>query len=220
MIVSRGAFWLFVALFVGLITFAGSTPRYFFAEARAQDLPAALVVKPVSLPEKSLGSEQAAVTIIEYASMSCPHCASFGENVFPMLRSKYIDTGKVRFVFREFPLDLKAVAAAMVARCIGDSDTEKYFEAIRSLFQQQQDLLANTVGTLKRVGNSAGLDDKQLDGCVRDQALLEKLAADETYASQVLNVASTPTFFINGVRVIGTMSFEDFEEKVKPLLKR
>src|SRR6201999_2287038 len=101
--------------------------------ASAQSAIAAAVAKPVSLPDIVIGSPKAAITITEYASMSCPHCAAFGENVFPMLRSKYIDTGKVRFVFREFPLDIKAVAASMLVRCIGQGDSEKYLGAVELL---------------------------------------------------------------------------------------
>src|SRR5439155_15113526 len=102
---------------------------------------AAAVAKPVSLPDVTIGSAKAPVTITEYASMSCPHCAPFGENVFPMLRSRYIDTGKVRFVFREFPLDIKAAAASMLARCIANGDSEKYPGAVEILFKQQDSLM-------------------------------------------------------------------------------
>src|SRR3984885_16205049 len=101
----------------------------------AQSSAAELVAKPVALPDIAVGPAKAAVTITEYASMSCPHCAAFEQNVFPMLKSKYIDTGKVRFVFREFPLDIKAVAASMLARCIAADDAGKYFDAVSQLFK-------------------------------------------------------------------------------------
>ena len=104
--------------------------------ARAQSALAAQVAKPVSLPDIVIGSPKATVTITEYASMSCPHCAAWGENVFPMLRARYIDTGKVRFVFREFPLDLKAAGASMLARCIAKGDAEKYLAVIETMYQQ------------------------------------------------------------------------------------
>src|SRR4030081_2505190 len=103
----------------------------------AQNATAALVAKPMSLPDMVLGSPKASVTIIEYASMSCPHCAAFEENVIPMLKSKYIDTGAVRFVFREFPLDIKAAAVSMLARCIAKDDAAKFFGAVDTLFKQQ-----------------------------------------------------------------------------------
>jgi protein-disulfide isomerase len=91
------------------------------------------VAKPASLPDMALGPVKASVTIVEYASMSCPHCAAFEENVFPMLRSTYIDTGKVHFVFREFLLNIKAAVASMLARCIAADDAGKFFDAIETL---------------------------------------------------------------------------------------
>src|SRR3979490_634538 len=121
----------------------------------AESATAQLVVKPVSLPDMVLGSAKAAVSIVEYASMSCPHCAAFDENVFPMLKSKYIDTGTVRFVFREFPLAIKAAAASMLGRCIAGDDAEKYFGVVDTLFKQQDQLMEQTKDTLKLIGGRA-----------------------------------------------------------------
>src|SRR5262249_55033416 len=125
--------------------------------ARAQSALAAQVAKPVSLPDVSIGSSKATVTITEYASMSCLHCASCGENVFPMLRSRYIDTGKVRFVFREFPLDIKAAGASMLARCIAKGDAEKYLAVTATMYQQLEPLLARTKDTLILIGKLNGM---------------------------------------------------------------
>src|SRR5258707_10788561 len=126
----------------------------------AQGAMAAAVAKPVSLPDIAIGSVKAPITITEYASMSCPHCRAFGENVFPMLRSKYVDTGKVRFVFREFPLDIKAVAASMLARCIAKDDAEKYLGAVEILFKQQERLVAQTKDTLNFIGKLNGTNEQ------------------------------------------------------------
>ena len=152
--------------------------------------------------------------------MSCPHCAAFGENVFPMLRSKYIDTGKMRFVFREFPLDIKAVGASLLARCIANNDAGKYFGAVASLFQQQDQLMTDTILTLKRVGQQAGMNEPAVEACVKDQAQLDKLAADQKFALEVLKIDSTPTFFINGEIVKGNMSFEEFDKKIRSALRK
>ena len=173
---------LSLALFVALAAYPLA------GDAIAQETAAALLAKPVSLPDMALGSAKAPVTITEYASMSCPHCAAFGENVFPMLRSKYIDTGKVRFVFREFPLDIKAAAASMLARCIANNDAEKFFGAVSTLFQQQEQLMAQTRQTLTAIGKQAGMDDKAVEVCAKDQALLDKFAADQKFAFEVLKV--------------------------------
>jgi protein-disulfide isomerase len=188
--------------------------------ALADSATAALLAKPVSLPDMALGSAKAPVTIVEYSSMTCPHCADFAENVFPMLRSKYIDTGKVRFVSREFPLEIKAAGASMLARCAANGEAQKYFDATAMLFQQQQVLLEHTTDTLKAIGGKFGMSEDAVEACEKDNALLDKLRADYDFAFDKLKVDATPTFFINGERVKGSMSFEEFEKKLAPLLKR
>ena len=137
-----------------------------------------------------------------------------------MLRSRYVDTGKVRFVFREFPLDIKAVVAAMLARCIARDDSEKYFAAVEIMFKQQESLIGQTKDTLKFIGKLHGMSEQDVETCAKDQALLDKIAADQRYALDVLKVDSTPTFFVNGERLKGSMSFEELEERIRPLLKR
>jgi protein-disulfide isomerase len=189
-------------------------------EAHAQSAAAALVTKPPILSDMALGPEKAPVTVTEYASLTCPHCAAFEQNVFPMLKSKYVDTGKVRFVFRAFPLDIKAIAASMLARCIAGDDATKYFGAIDVLFKQQDQLVEHTKETLDLVGKQAGMDDHAVEACVKDQAVLDKLMADRNFAFETLKVDATPTFFINGEMSRGGPSFEELEAKLKPLLKR
>jgi protein-disulfide isomerase len=190
------------------------------APATAQGAPPALVSKPVSLPDMAVGTAKAPVTIVEYASMTCPHCAAFEQNVFPMLKSKYMDTGKVRFVFREFPLDIKAAAASMLARCIAGEDAGKFFATIDLLFKQQDQLMEQTKDTLKLIGKQAGMDDQAVEACEKDQVLLDKLKADQAFAFETLKVDATPTLFVNGERLRGAMSFEELEERIKPLLKK
>jgi protein-disulfide isomerase len=188
--------------------------------ALAQSAIAAAVAKPVSLPDMAIGSEKAPITITEYSSMSCPHCAAFGQNVFPMLRSKYVDTGKVRFVFREFPLDIKAAAASILARCIGKDDSEKYLSAVETIFKLQDRLMAQTKDTLMYVGKQHGMSEQDVETCEKDQTQFDKLTADQQYAVRELKVTSTPTFFFNGVRFQGAMSFEELEERISPLLRK
>ena len=168
----------------------------------------------------ALGPANATVTITEYASMTCPHCADFNENVFPKIKSEYIDTSKVRYVFREFPLDIKAAAGSMLARCIAKDDSGKYFAVIDMLFRQQNDwVLKNTTETLTRIGKQAGFSQQQVEDCLKDQALLDKIAADQKYAADVLKVNSTPSFFINGELIKGDTRFEEFDKRIKSLLK-
>ncbi|MFL5031212.1 MAG: DsbA family protein [Xanthobacteraceae bacterium] len=217
MIITRRVFTAALSL-TGLAALAGVSPFRLIADAIAQSGPD--VAKPVSLPDMALGPANAPVTITEFASMTCPHCAAFNETVFPKIKSEYIDTGKIRYVFREFPLDIKAAAGSMLARCIAKDDAGKYFAVIDMLFKQQNDwVLKNTTETLIRIGKQAGLSQQAVEDCLKDQALLDKIAADQKYASEVLKVDSTPTFFINGDKIKGETSFAEFDKRIKSLLK-
>lgn len=108
----------------------------------------------------------------------------------------------------------------MLARCIAKDDAEKYLGAVAVLFKQQDSLMDQTKDTLKLVGKLNGMSEEEVETCVKDQVLLDKLAADQRYAFDILKVDSTPTFFVNGERVKGAMSFEELEARLKPLLKR
>ncbi len=217
MIITRRAFTTLLSL-TGLAALSGLSPLRLIGSAMAQT--AADVAKPVSLPDMALGPEKAAVTITEFASMTCPHCAAFNDQVFPKIKAAYIDTGKIRYIFREFPLDIKAAAGSMLSRCIANGDAQKYFAVTDLLFRSQADWVTkNTAETLERIGKQAGLSQQQVDDCLKNQALLDKISADQKYASEVLKVDSTPTFFINGDKIKGETSFEEFQKKIDPLLK-
>ena len=217
MFITRRVFTTALSL-TGLAALAGFSPLRLITDAIAQS--ASDVAKPVSLPKMALGPANASVTITEYTSMTCPHCAAFNANVFPKIKSEYIDTGKVRYVFREFPLDIKAAAASVLARCIAKDDSGKYFAVIDLLFKQQNEwVVKNTAETLTRIGKQAGLTQQQVEDCLKDQALLDKIAADQKFAADVLKVNSTPTFFINGEMVRGEQTFEEFDKRIKSLLK-
>ena len=220
--ITRRAFTAALSL-TGVAAIAGLSPFRLVDQAFAQSQSAAAaadVAKPVSLPDMALGPKDAAVTITEYASMTCGHCAAFTENVFPKIKAAYIDTNKIRFIFREFPLDIKAAAGSMLSRCIAKDDPGKYFAATDMLFRQQNDwVLKNTTETLTRIGKQAGLSQQGVEECLKDQALLDKIAADQKYAAEVLKVNSTPTFFINGEMLKGETSFEEFDKRIKALMK-
>jgi protein-disulfide isomerase len=215
--ITRRAFTAALSL-TGLAALASFSPLRLIASAMAQS--ATDVAKPVSLPDMAIGSADAKVTITEFASMTCPHCAAFNAEVFPKIKSEFIDTGKVRYIFREFPLDIKAAAGSMLARCIAKDDAPKYFAVIDLLFRQQGDwVMKNTTETLTRIGKQAGLTQQQVEDCLKDQALLNKIEADQKYANEVLKVDSTPTFFVNGEKIKGETSIEEFEKRINPLLK-
>jgi len=222
LIITRRAFNAALSL-TGLAAVAGLSPWRLFGAAQAQAAAAvaADVAQPVSLPDMALGPKDAAVTIPEYASMTCPHCARFAEDVFPKIKAEYIDTNKIRYVFREFPLDIKAAAGAMLARCIAKDDAGKYFAVIDTLFRSQDTWTGSkTTESLKLIGKQTGLTEAEVESCLKDQALLDKIAADQKYANEILKVNSTPSFFINGDMVKGEIAFEDFKKKIDPLLKK
>ncbi|MDR3465059.1 MAG: DsbA family protein [Xanthobacteraceae bacterium] len=219
MTLTRRAFSALLSV-TGLAALTGLPLLRMIGSAAAQSLTAAEVAHPSSLGDMTLGADTATVTIVEYASMTCPHCAAFTLNVFPKLKAEYIDTGKVRFIFREFPLDVKAAAGSMLARCIGKSDSGKYFAVIDLLFRQQADwVMSNTADALKRIGRQAGLGADAVDACLKDQKLLDGIQETRDYAANTLKVNSTPSFFINGTLVKGETSIEAFEKLINPLLK-
>jgi protein-disulfide isomerase len=204
-----------------LVAVVGLSPLELISRAFADDAanPADLAT-PMPLGDMTLGQANAAVTIIEYASMTCPHCAHFHEAVYPTLKKEYIDTGKVRFIFREFPLDIKAAAGSMLARCVGKDDPNKYFAVVDILFKTQESWIPNdTVAALRRIGRQAGLSDQATDACLANQATLDAIKATQEHAADKLKVNSTPTFFVNGTILKGGAEIDEFRKAIDPLLK-
>jgi protein-disulfide isomerase len=169
-----------------------------------------------TLPEMSMGKADAKVTIVEYASMTCPHCAHFHATTLPDLKTKYIDTGKVRLVFREFPFDPRAEAGFMLARCSGDN----YFPMVDVLFKQQMQWAAvdNSKDALLQIARLAGFTQEKFEACLTDQKLLDDVRAVRDRGTKEFGVNSTPTFFINGGRYPGAMSIEEFSAILDPLV--
>jgi protein-disulfide isomerase len=205
---------------LALVAAAGVSPLGLIGEAFAQDVNATDLAKPSPLGDMALGPADATVTIIEYASMTCPHCAEFHKTIYPKLKSEFIDTNKVRFIFREFPLDIKAAAGAMLARCVGKDNPPRFFAVLDTLFQTQNGwATANTTEALKRIGKQAGMSEQSFETCLADQKVLDELKAGQDHAVTKLKVNSTPTFFVNGTMLKGGASFEDFEKLIRPNLK-
>lgn len=174
------------------------------------------LMKPGELPDIAIGKEDAKVTIVEYSSMTCGHCGRFARDTFPKLKEKYIDTGKVRFVSREFPLDNLAAAASMLARCI---DKSKSFELTETLFLTQDKWIGNEpLPKLLEIAKQAGFSKESFDACLKDQKLLDQLVAARKLAGERFQINSTPTFFVNGQRLSGGYQFADFEKVLDPLL--
>lgn len=148
-----------------------------------------------------MGAEDAPVTIVEYSSFTCPHCATFEKEVLTPLKRDYIDTGKVRFVYREVYFDRYGLWAAMVARCGGEM---RYFGIADLLFDQQQEWVTNdpaqVAENLRRIGKTAGLDDAALDACMNDQAKAEAMVAAFQKNTQADDITATPSLIINGTK--------------------
>ncbi|MGB8708467.1 MAG: thioredoxin domain-containing protein [Methyloceanibacter sp.] len=171
----------------------------------------AVLMEPGPLPDIVVGSASAPNTIVEYASMTCPHCAQFQTEVFPQLKTKYIDTGKVRYMLREFPLDNLAAAAFMLARCAGD---DRYYAMVDAMFSTQESWAMPGVDAkdkLLQIAKQAGISKEQFDQCLANKELFGKIVKTREIANDKFQVDSTPTFFVNGKRLKGDHQLKDFD---------
>jgi len=185
--------------------------------AYAQTPSAADIAVAGPLGDEVLGKPDAPVTIVEYASMTCGHCATFHTKTYPILKQRYIDTGKVRYIMREFPLDPLAAAGFMLARCAGK---DKYYPMIEVLFQKQdQWAVQQPIPPLTAIAKQAGFTQESFEACLSDQKVLDGIEATRTRGSEKLGVNSTPTFFVNGKIMRGAVSIEELEKEILPLLK-
>jgi protein-disulfide isomerase len=190
------------------------------SQARADTIPDAELMKPDKLPDMVMGSDKAPVTVIEYASMTCPHCAHFNEVTFPELKKRYIETGKVRYIFREFPLDSLAAAAFMLARCTGETDSTKYFAMIDTLFRQQRTwAVEKPLEPLLAIAKQAGFTQESFNTCLANQKVLDGIESMRQRAATTFKVQSTPTFFINGTAYPGALSIEDMAKAIDAQVK-
>jgi protein-disulfide isomerase len=177
------------------------------------------LLKPGALPDLVMGQADAPVTIVEYASMTCNHCADFHNKILPTLKEKYIDTGKVRLVFREFPLDERAALASMVARCAGD---DKSLPLISMLFAKQDEWAAakqDFLPKLFKFGQQVGFTKPAFDRCRQDEKLIKSIIAVRDRGNVSFGVNSTPTFFINGKKFEGA-TVEEFDKALAPLVSK
>lgn len=164
-----------------------------------------------------VGSDKAPVTVIEYASMTCPHCAHFSETTFPELQKRYIDTGKVRYTLRTFPLDQLAAAGFMIALCGGK---DKYMPIVETLFAKQPLwIVKEPIAPLKDIAKQFGFSEDQFNQCLANQKLLNGIQEVRDHAVEKLGVNSTPTFFINGKKLIGDLSIDQMAKEIDPYLK-
>ncbi len=176
-------------------------------------------VRPHAAPplETALGAPEAPVTMIEYSSLTCPHCARFHNDICPALRERYIDTGKVQIIFRDFPLNEPALDATVIAHCGGP---DRYVSFVDVLFKTQANWSQSEdyLSALKQLAKLGGLSDEKVDACLQDQALIDSILQVRQSAAQEHQVRSTPTFVINDKVYPGNRSIDDFAAIIDPLV--
>ena len=170
----------------------------------------------ITKDDRILGSPDAPITIVEYASLTCPHCAHFQDDVLPEIKKKWIDTGKVKLVLRDFPLDEPALRAAMIARC---APPNRFYAFADTFFAAQEKWVKapDYREALARLAKLGGLGKEEFDACLKDTALENKIVESRLIASKELDVNSTPTFFVNGSKFTGAPTAEEFDKLLSSL---
>jgi protein-disulfide isomerase len=194
--------WLFLTLCVALPLAAGLGAATARAESKTPSLAA---------DDRVMGKADAPVTIFEYASLTCPHCAEFERETLPQIKKDWIDTGKAKLVYRDYPLDGVAVRAAVLARC---APAERYFGFIDAMFRTQEKwVLAKYPNDgLKQIAHLGGMSDDQFNACLKDTKLTDQVVGERLAGEQDYGIEGTPTFFVNGTKIVGEKSYADWEK--------
>lgn len=205
-----------ISTVVSLLLYAALSVAPPVTPSSAETVPRAELMKAGPLGEQAMGSDKAPVTIIEYASLTCPHCAHFATATLPELEKQYVDSGRVRYIFREFPFDPAALAAFMLARCAPQGD---YFKVVDLLFRTQaQWVVDKPRAPLLNVARQAGFTDRSFKACLADQKVLDGIEWVRDRAARKFKVDATPTFFINGKKYVGDMSIAELDKAIQPYL--
>lgn len=215
---SRRSILLGLALAVPVAGWLGYAPN----AAQAQNAGNAALkdlMQAGPLGDRVLGKADAPVTIVEYASFTCVHCAAFHINTMPGFKEKYVDSGKVKLIFREFPFDAMATAMSMLARCTPE---ERYYPLIDLFFRRQEAIATSQkpLEELQAAARLAGFTQESFEACLKNQAIYDGVNAVKKHGAETLGVNSTPTFFINGRRVNGNQSLADLDKLIEPLLPK
>lgn len=213
---SRGGRRLLLKGLVAALALGASSP---LAVAQNTKVPVEELMAPEALPDIVQGKADAPVTIIEYASMTCTHCAAFHTETYPALLKNYIDTGKVKFILREFPLDPLATAGFMLARCEG---ADKRTAVVDLLFSQQKNwaFIDKPLDGLQTVLKVTGLSQQSFEACLKDQKLFDQIMEIRDRGSQKFGVNATPTFYVNGLKVSGEQTPDSMAKIIDPLLPK
>ena len=223
-----------IPLFLGWLALAGiphavgaeaappASPPADAAPADSEAAPTTVDVKELMvagpLGDKALGDPKAPVTVVEYVSMTCPHCARVHQTTIKALKSKYIDTGKVYFILREFPLDDLALAAIMLARC---APPEKFFPSVDVMFELQDNwaFVDDPSSALTKVLQPMGFTDDSIKACFANQKILDGVNWVHDRGEKLFGIEGTPTFFFNGQKQVGELSIDDVDQIIAPMLR-
>ena len=164
-----------------------------------------------------LGNINAPITMIEYASMSCPHCAAFHIETLPIIKKEYIDTGKVKLIFRDFPFNLPALQGSMITKCVGEDLYFKYLDALFSL-QKKWVKSKGSRESLFNILSNTGMTKEEFDGCLNNKDLENKILSHQIRAHEEFNIKTTPSFIINGRLIEGNKSIDTFRKTFDSIL--
>lgn len=183
-----------------------------FTDARAR-----IVDTIEALKEKKIGTEEANIEIIEFASLTCGHCAKFHNEVFPKIKKEFIDTGKVSFIYQDFPLDKFALKASVIARCSGE---KKFFSFLKVLYSKQKDWTRteDPFRSLLKIAKLGGLKNEEIKVCVGNKSIEDGILKQRLNASKKFDINATPTLYINGEKYDGDLTFEALKLKINTLL--
>jgi protein-disulfide isomerase len=208
--------WIVLLGALGLLSVAAGSattaPHPLVADAKA--------VLQITQDDRILGNRDASITIVEYASLGCPHCAHFTNDVLPEIKKAWIDTGKAKLVLRDFPLDEPSLRAAMIARC---APPDRFYAFADTFFASQDKWAGGTKDyreALARLAKLGGMGKDEFDSCLNNTTLENKIVEQRLNASQQLDVNSTPTFFINGSKFSGAPTAEEFNKVLSNLVAK
>ena len=175
------------------------------------------IIKAKTDDEIFLGNKNAKIVVIEYSSMTCIHCANFHKEVYPKIKKNYIDTNKIKFIYRDFPLDKQALFGSVLAKC---APKEKYFDFVKLILSTQKKWITNDdtfIDKLKNIGKLAGLTESKINNCFKDEQIVDNIINTRTFAERKYNINSTPSFIINNKKY-SAMSYENFEKIIENLI--
>jgi protein-disulfide isomerase len=210
---------VFSGIAIGLVTGVASPASQALAQGSAPKATATFADMKITADDHVMGRADAPVTIVEYASLTCPHCANFHKNELPGLKKSYIETGKVRLIYRDFPLDRLALAGSILARCF---ERDRYFPFIGILFNDQNRWArsADPMKSLGQIARLGGLSPEKFSACFKDKAIQTSVLEQRLLGAKSFKINSTPTLFVNGRKFDGGLTFDQLKTVIDPLLPK